>query len=61
MPASRTARWTAEIEGNRARDLPNESALLDLGWPVVPIWACALKTAAARERLEGRLEGLVGG
>jgi G:T-mismatch repair DNA endonuclease (very short patch repair protein) len=47
----------AKIGGNRARDRRNESALLLLGWPVVTIWACALKTEAARERLEG----LVGG
>ncbi|MES2439557.1 MAG: DNA mismatch endonuclease Vsr [Verrucomicrobiota bacterium] len=60
LPASRTEWWTAKIEGNRARDLRVENQLRALGWHVVTIWECALKTAAARSWLEARLPKLLG-
>ncbi len=59
MPKSRRAWWTAKIHGNRARDLRNENALLDLGWHVVTIWECALRTASARSWLVKRLPALL--
>lgn len=61
LPQSRRDWWTLKIEGNRARDARSEAALLALGWHVVTIWACAVKTAAARSWLERRIPGLVGG
>jgi DNA mismatch endonuclease, patch repair protein len=61
LPESRRDWWTAKISGNRARDLRNETALHELGWHVVTIWECALRTAAAREWLLPRLPGLIGG
>lgn len=60
LPSSRTEWWTAKIEGNRARDLRNENALRALGWHVVTIWECALKTAATRSWLEAQLPKLLG-
>ncbi len=60
LPSSRTEWWTAKIEGNRARDLRNENALRALGWHVVTIWECALKTTAARSWLEAQLPKLLG-
>lgn len=60
LPATRREWWTAKIEANRARDARHEAALRELGWHVVTIWACALKTIAARRWLEARLPGLLG-
>jgi len=60
LPKSRRAWWKAKIEGNRARDARHEAALTALGWHVVTIWACAVKTRAARSWLERRIPGLVG-
>jgi len=60
LPKSRADWWSAKIAGNQARDLRVESALRALGWHVVTIWACAVKTKAAREWLEGRLGRLIG-
>lgn len=60
LPSTRTEWWTAKISGNRARDLRSENALRALGWHVVTIWACAVKTRAAREWLEKRLPKLIG-
>jgi len=48
-----------KIDGNRARDLRNENALRALGWHVVTIWECALKTTSARQWLEARLPKLL--
>jgi DNA mismatch endonuclease (patch repair protein) len=60
LPQSRRAWWKAKIEGNRARDARHEAALTALGWHVVTIWACAVKTRAARSWLERRIPRLVG-
>ncbi len=59
LPKSRRDWWTAKITGNQARDLRNEAALRALGWHVVTIWECALKTEAARQWLIARLPKLL--
>ena len=61
MPKSRTAWWTAKIEGNRARDARVVNQLHQLGWHVVTRWACAVKTRGARDWLEARLPVLIEG
>lgn len=60
IPSSRVEWWTAKIAGNQARDLRVENELRAMGWHVVTIWECALKTAAARAWLEERLVRLIG-
>lgn len=42
-PATRREFWLQKLEGNRDRDLKNQSALLNMGWRVVIVWECALK------------------
>jgi DNA mismatch endonuclease (patch repair protein) len=59
LPNSRRAWWKRKIEGNQARDLRNESALRELGWHVVTVWECTLRTAAARRWLLHRLPRLI--
>ena len=61
LPKSRTAWWTAKIEGNRARDARVVNQLHQLGWHVVTLWACAVKTRGARDWLEARLPVLIEG
>jgi DNA mismatch endonuclease (patch repair protein) len=60
LPETRHAWWKKKIEGNRDRDLRAETSLLTLGWNVVTIWECALKTTSARQWLEPRLRDLIG-
>jgi len=60
MPKSRKAWWRAKIHGNQARDLRNENELRKLGWHVVTIWECALKTESSRKWLIPRLRDLLG-
>jgi DNA mismatch endonuclease (patch repair protein) len=59
MPKNRRAWWKRKITGNRQRDLRNENAIRAMGWHVVTIWECALKTTAAREWLANRLPFLL--
>jgi DNA mismatch endonuclease (patch repair protein) len=59
LPKSRRAWWKRKIEGNRARDLRHEAAITGLGWHVITIWECALRTAAARAWLRQRLPKLL--
>jgi len=53
-PKTRTQFWTDKIEGNRARDRRNHSALKDAGWKVLIIWECAVskKLSLSDEQLE---------
>ncbi len=60
LPASRREWWTAKIEGNRARDSRVQVELHHLGWHVVTIWACALKTVSARLWLAAEIPALLG-
>ena len=53
QPATRAEFWAAKRAGNVARDKANAAALRRLGWRVVVLWECEVKTdEAARARLE---------
>ena len=60
IPKTRSAWWKHKIDGNRARDLRNETALLAQGWHVVTIWECALKKKSDHSWLVARLPALLG-
>jgi len=49
-PATRVRFWRQKFERNVARDARNARALRRLGWRVLTIWECRLRTAAGRER-----------
>jgi DNA mismatch endonuclease (patch repair protein) len=51
MPKSRRAFWKKKIEGNIERDAANEMKLRRLGWHVVTVWECGLKSASCGETL----------
>ncbi|MDR3791833.1 MAG: DNA mismatch endonuclease Vsr [Terracidiphilus sp.] len=53
MPASRREYWEMKLERNATRDKRNNSALRKLGWRVLVVWECQLKTP---ERVESRLK-----
>ena len=59
LPSTRRAWWQRKIEGNKARDLRNETAIREQGWHVVTVWECALRTPAARRWLVTRLPPLL--
>jgi len=55
LPKSRTEFWTTKIHENRERDRRNELALIGLGWKVITIWTCELKSVSGREKTEALL------
>ena len=54
IPSARRDFWEAKLEGNRARDMKNRTALERDGWTVVTVWECEVE-----ESLETSLEPLV--
>ncbi len=50
LPKSNTEFWRDKVNNNRARDERDIEALLKLGWNVIIIWECELKTEALRKQ-----------
>lgn len=55
LPKSNVEFWEKKIERNVARDVRNEAELKALGWRVVRVWECEIKTVAEREEYLCRL------
>lgn len=55
LPKSNTEFWQDKINNNRARDERDIEALRKLGWNVIIIWECELKTEALRQQTFSRL------
>jgi len=58
MPKSRVDYWAEKIEGNRRRDVRKRRNLKALGWKVITVWECELKTP---DRLIDKLRRALGG
>ena len=52
MPKSRLDFWKPKLEGNRERDLRNQSELEAMGWRYLIVWECELRH---REQLKNKL------
>lgn len=48
MPKSRPEYWKPKLQGNRERDLRQQTELHHLGWRVLVVWECELRD---KERL----------
>ena len=44
IPKTRMEFWMNKINGNIDRDLKNEEVLIELGWRVITVWECDLKS-----------------
>ncbi|SFI17463.1 very short patch repair endonuclease [Halpernia frigidisoli] len=51
IPKTRTEFWTHKITGTANRDKINNKKLTDLGWKVITVWECDLKTDKFEETL----------
>lgn len=49
LPKSNVEFWKEKIERNVARDVRNEAELKALGWRIIRVWECEIKTVAQRE------------
>ncbi len=52
IPETRTEFWTEKINGTIERDKINNRKLQDMGWKVITVWECDLKTKKFNETLE---------
>lgn len=50
LPKTNPDFWRTKIEANRARDARSTAALRTLGWHVIVIWGCQLKTEELRTK-----------
>ena len=50
LPQTNVDFWKAKIERNRARDLKDEILLRSMGWHVIVIWECELRTKVKRKQ-----------
>lgn len=57
LPKSRLRFWVPKIEGNKARDLRNQDALVAMGWKFLVLWQCELNDRSA---LAARLKRFLG-
>jgi len=50
-PKSNTSYWLPKIAANRARDARNLALLRDLGWDVLELWECEIRSETGLETL----------
>lgn len=60
-PKSNTDYWQAKILRNKARDDKNINELHKLGWRVIVIWECELRTKVQREQTFQKLSDIFNG
>ncbi|KPQ16716.1 MAG: DNA mismatch endonuclease, patch repair protein [Rhodobacteraceae bacterium HLUCCO18] len=55
LPTSRLEYWRPKLEGNVRRDAERDEALRALGWRVLVVWECELKTDAGLDDARARV------
>jgi len=56
VPKTRTEWWLEKIGRNKTNDLRSENTLKEMGWKVINIWECEIKT---QELFSGRMMGVL--
>ena len=51
MPKTNCEFWKNKIEGNKLRDKRNKEKLRKMGWSVITVWECQLKSAVRQQTL----------
>lgn len=51
IPKSNRDYWIPKLEKNKKRDKKNKKLLKDLGWKIIIIWECQLKTNQQKKTL----------
>ena len=50
LPETKKEFWENKINGTKVRDKNNQEALRSMGWKVMVIWECEIKTKKVREK-----------
>jgi DNA mismatch endonuclease (patch repair protein) len=61
IPDSNRDYWLPKLQRNKERDEEERNALLALGWRVLIVWECAIKTKASREKALPEVESWLRG
>jgi DNA mismatch endonuclease (patch repair protein) len=56
LPTSRLEYWRPKLEGNVRRDAEKDEALRALGWGVLVVWECELKTDAGLDHAKAKVQ-----
>jgi DNA mismatch endonuclease (patch repair protein) len=57
IPSSRQEYWVPKLKRNKERDIENQRKLQELGWDVLIIWECELKSLkTTSDRIQEFLE-----
>ena len=59
IPKTRRAFWEKKIFGNQEKDIRNLKLLKKLGWKIIAVWECQLKSSKVEKTLQGLVEKLV--
>lgn len=59
VPKTRSEWWKAKLDENESRDARNLKELNRLGWRVIVVWSCTLKSGRKIEVLQSRLLDLL--
>ncbi|MBN9615000.1 MAG: DNA mismatch endonuclease Vsr [Acidobacteriales bacterium] len=57
LPKSNLSFWIPKLENNAKRDRKNLGALKKLGWQVMVVWECQLRSSRLKEKLRRFLKG----
>ena len=57
-PKSNADFWKRKIEGTAARDVRNNALLTQMGWRVLTVWECELKTATSEDTLRALVRAI---
>ena len=60
LPTSNESYWTCKVSSNIKRDLQNMQLLIALGWNVMNIWECELKSINRGKRFELLIKEIIG-
>ena len=53
LPKTNTEFWKEKIERNKERDLKERMQLRNMGWHVILLWECQLKSKVREQNLKG--------
>jgi DNA mismatch endonuclease (patch repair protein) len=59
LPTSNIEYWTKKVSSNIKRDSQNIQSLNALGWNIIIVWECELKTKKREQRLELLVSGIM--
>lgn len=58
FPKTNTDFWRNKLGGNQERDIRNYHLLKEMGWKVIVVWQCELKSAVREKTLDSLYHGI---